>query len=249
MQTINQTENKFNCSLNLEGIKILKEGISFLNKYLAECYLTIDKDKITLNHLDNANVCLIELKLYSNMFTEYVLRNEDISNISFKVKDLYDILKNVNKEDIINLEVDFNLNNLKVIILNTIKKEFNIELISDDNNKKIPELTFKQKLIIDNKAYINVIKSFKNSEIITINLNDNKLNFTDEKNNNISLVIEVFIKENIKSMFSYNYLKDSIFKLCNEVTLSLSDNYPLQLDYKIIDKLSLKFILAPRIEG
>ena len=38
-------------------------------------------------------------------------------------------------------------------------------------------------------------------------------------------------------------------KLSNEVVISFNKDYPLKLDYKVIDKLLLSFILAPRVEN
>jgi hypothetical protein len=38
-------------------------------------------------------------------------------------------------------------------------------------------------------------------------------------------------------------------KLADEVIIHFNKDYPLKLDYKIIDKLNLSFILAPRVES
>jgi hypothetical protein len=38
-------------------------------------------------------------------------------------------------------------------------------------------------------------------------------------------------------------------KLADRVEIHFDDNYPLRLDYKVIDKLSMSFILAPRVEN
>jgi proliferating cell nuclear antigen len=55
----------------------------------------------------------------------------------------------------------------------------------------------------------------------------------------------------IKAKYSIEYLKKMINagKLANEVSIFFNQDYPLKLEYKIVDKLLLSFILAPRVEN
>ena len=54
-----------------------------------------------------------------------------------------------------------------------------------------------------------------------------------------------------KAKYSVEYLKKMIngSKLADTVTIQFNKDYPLKLDYKTVDKLSLSFILAPRVEN
>ena len=38
-------------------------------------------------------------------------------------------------------------------------------------------------------------------------------------------------------------------KLADNVTLFFNQDYPIKIEYKVIDKLLLSFILAPRVEN
>jgi len=38
-------------------------------------------------------------------------------------------------------------------------------------------------------------------------------------------------------------------KLSDQATLSFNTDYPMKLEYKVIDKLVLSFILAPRVDN
>ena len=57
--------------------------------------------------------------------------------------------------------------------------------------------------------------------------------------------------DSAKAKYSIEYLKKMIegSKLSDRVTIRLSNDYPLRLDYKQIDKVALSFILAPRVEN
>ena len=134
-------------------------------------------------------------------------------------------------------------------MINDTIKEFNIKLNEDPDIKKLQDLKYNNGIIVNisNKSYIDIIKSFsKEIDYIDIIKEDNILTFNN-KETNFKIVLNESLLNNVKSKFSYDYLKHSIFKLTNEVSLSLSNDYPLQLDYKIYNKLNLRFILAPRV--
>jgi len=61
--------------------------------------------------------------------------------------------------------------------------------------------------------------------------------------------IELQGGEGLTSRYSVEYLKKIIkaSKLASNVTLEFGQDYPLRAEYKILDKLSLQFVLAPRI--
>ena len=54
-----------------------------------------------------------------------------------------------------------------------------------------------------------------------------------------------------KAKYSLEYLKKIIkaSKLTDKVMIQFSKDYPLKVDYKVIDKLGLTFILAPRVSN
>ncbi|MBS3164526.1 DNA polymerase sliding clamp, partial [Candidatus Woesearchaeota archaeon] len=58
-------------------------------------------------------------------------------------------------------------------------------------------------------------------------------------------------KSKARSKYSVEYLKKMVpaAKLADSVQIKFSQDYPLMLDYKVIDKVSLSFILAPRVDN
>jgi proliferating cell nuclear antigen len=57
--------------------------------------------------------------------------------------------------------------------------------------------------------------------------------------------------DNVKAKYSIEYLKKMIpaSKLASEVTMQFDKDYPLKLEYTVVDKLQLAFVLAPRVEN
>jgi DNA polymerase III sliding clamp (beta) subunit (PCNA family) len=57
--------------------------------------------------------------------------------------------------------------------------------------------------------------------------------------------------EEVRAKYSIEYLKKMITasKLTDKVQIQFNKDYPLRLDYSSLDKLSMSFILAPRVEN
>ena len=82
--------------------------------------------------------------------------------------------------------------------------------------------------------------------------------FVETEGNTSSWRVEFKIDENtdivnsqneeLKSKYSTEYMKKIIkgAKLSNSVILQFGQDYPLTAEYRVIDRLSLIFILAPR---
>ena len=74
------------------------------------------------------------------------------------------------------------------------------------------------------------------------NLSSAKVEFN---NNEMKIEGEV----NAKSKYSVEYLKKIIksSKLADNVVIQFDKDYPLKLSYKVLDKMLMEFILAPRV--
>jgi hypothetical protein len=57
--------------------------------------------------------------------------------------------------------------------------------------------------------------------------------------------------EKIKAKYSIEYLKKMMSgsKIADDVTVYFNKDYPLKLEYKVLDKVLLSFILAPRVDN
>ncbi|MBW2970615.1 hypothetical protein KY320_00480, partial [Candidatus Woesearchaeota archaeon] len=76
-------------------------------------------------------------------------------------------------------------------------------------------------------------------------LNQAKIVVPKDENTKISA------KDMVKAKYSVEYLKKMVqgSKVADKVRVRFNKDYPLMLDYKAVDKVSLSFILAPRVEN
>ena len=75
------------------------------------------------------------------------------------------------------------------------------------------------------------------------NLSNAKIEFSKSEGT------EIFTEDSVNARYSIEYLKKLIKggKLSDKVIIRWNTDYPLKLEYNVLDKLALSFILAPRI--
>ena len=130
--------------------------------------------------------------------------------------------------------------------------------IDKEREQKIPNLKFATKIETNTLLFTEAIEDM---DIVADNLTLSSTPATFliysqgttssarvEINNDEETSIETTEQEQT-SRYSIEYLKKIVkaSKLASNVTLEFGQDYPLRAEYKVLDKLSLQFVLAPRI--
>ncbi len=244
--------------LTLAEPRYLKESISIISELVTEARFKVNKDAIELVAMDPANVAMVIFKLFSSSFVEYKVENP--TEIAINLSNLKQILRRAEQSDMISLELE-GKSKLKIVLSGSSKRKFYLPIIdTDENEQKVPELNFKVKVSMDSKQLSSAIDD---ADIVA-----DSLSFIAEKNKltikaegdlsqneteilaGDNVIISYEGSEKIKSKYSVEYLKKmaSASKLSGKCDLHFSEEYPLKLDFVEVDKVSLSFILAPRVE-
>ena len=124
-------------------------------------------------------------------------------------------------------------------------------------SEAFPELEFKSKVVTNSKMLEDAIEDVGIvAESVSLGLNKDGMTIRGE--GNLSNAHVEFLKsentkittnEDINAKYSIEYLKKLIKggKLSDKVVIMWNTDYPLKLEYNVLDKLALSFILAPRI--
>lgn len=242
--------------LVLTDSRFLKDPISIISELVTEVKFKFDKDKMQMVAMDPANVAMTVFKLLSSSFAEYEVNNEEIS---VNLDNFKNILKRVKSSDTLIIELE--KNKLKITIKGETTRTFNLALIDLNNaEQKIPELEFPIKISTNTALFNEVIEDMDVvSDSVNFLLKDNKFVVNTEgnfSNAHVELIPtnETVINSSVsdaKSKYSLEYLKKIIkgSKLTNDVTIQFDKDYPLKIDYLIKDRLSLSFLLAPRVQN
>ena len=245
--------------LTLAEPRYLKDSISIISDLVNEARFKVTKDAIELVAMDPANVAMVVFKLLSSSFTEYSVDKE--TEIAINLGNLKQILRRVTPNDMISLEFDAN-NKLKVTLKGHTTRTFSLPIIEiEDKEQTVPELKFPVTIKTPAQVLTNAVEDADIvAESVSLHAEPKKFIVNAEgdlSNANIEISeseginIGVEGTENIKSKYSIEYLKKMVTasKVADDVLIQFNKDYPLKLEYKTVDKVSLSFILAPRVEN
>ncbi|MBS3159688.1 proliferating cell nuclear antigen (pcna) [Candidatus Woesearchaeota archaeon] len=244
--------------LTLIEPKYLKESIGIISELVNDVNIKINKTGIELVAIDPANVSMVIFRLLSSAFVTYELDSDKI--IGINLEHFKQILKRVKQTDIMTLELDENKNKLNILLQGDTKRSFTLSLIDIDNSEqKIPNLDFTVKVETNSNLFNEAIEDIDViAESLSLSVDNNVFLIKGEGNLSHGLIelrpeneTEIINNkgENIKAKYSIEYLKKIIKggRLSNKVSLQFAQDYPLKIEYKVIDKMNMTFILAPRV--
>ena len=243
--------------LMLAEPKFLIDSVGIISELVNEVNFKFDNDGVELIAMDPANVSMVIFKLLSSGFTEYKVEDNYVLGVS--LDSFKQVLRRVKPGDVLILELDKDKNRLKIQIKGENTRTFNLALIDVDAGKqKVPELQFPLRVETSTEHFQEAIDDMdviaesvgfvadKNEFVIE---SEGKLNDARYEIKSGQDTVIDYDGETLKSKYSIEYLKKMVkgCKLSDKVVLQFGKNYPLKLDYHVKDKLSLSFVLAPRV--
>jgi proliferating cell nuclear antigen len=245
--------------LVLAESKYFKDSISIISELVTEAKFKVNSNGLELIAMDPANVAMVIFKMLSSCFTKYEVTEE--TELSINLNNLKQILRRTKSEDVLTLETTED-NKLKIEMKSNTTRSFSIPTLEiEDKEQKVPELTFPLSVEMSSGQLTESIEDVSVvAESVTFLGEKNQLLVKAEGDLSKALIEikqddHTFIKtdseDKFKAKFSLEYLKKMIAgsKLSDRVHLNFNTDYPLKMEYKIVDRLALSFILAPRVDN
>jgi len=242
--------------LTLAEPTYLKESVSIISDLVNEARFKVNKEALELVAMDPANVAMVVFKLLSSCFAEYDVKEE--TQIAINLGNLKQILRRAGSNDMLSLEIEDN--KLKIQLKGNTTRTFSLPIIElEEKEQKIPDLKFPIKITLPSSMLTNIIEDADIvAESVTFEVEKGK--FTVNASGDLSQAkievkeaddVKIEASDKVKSKYSIEYLKKMIgaSKLSPDVEIKFNKDYPLKLDFKVVDKLLLSFILAPRVEN
>src|SRR3990167_7524046 len=239
--------------------KYFKDSISIISELVSEAKFTASTNGLKLVAMDPANVAMVVFELLSSCFTEYQVKGTE--DVAINLNNLKQILRRAKPDDILTLETTED-NKLKIIMKSNTTRSFSIPTLDfEDKEQKVPELTF--------PFSVELASSLLSKSIEDVSVVAESVTFLGEKSQlsvkaegdlskafieikpDEQTIIRTDSDNKFKAKFSLEYLKKMIAggKLSDKATLHFNTDYPLKLEYKLVDRLLLSFILAPRVDN
>ena len=208
--------------------------------------------------MDPANVVMVVFKLLSSAFIEYDVSKNEVVSVS--LDGLNQILRRVKPTDTLTLELDETKNRLKIRLTGDTDRMFNLSLINiEDREQKVPELEFPISVETSSKILEDAINDVGIvAESVSFSIKDGKFLIKSEGHTSDAKVdipgdddTVITAESDAESKYSVEYLNKIIKggKLVDKVILKFNKDYPLHVDYNLLNKLGLSFILAPRVSN
>jgi proliferating cell nuclear antigen len=201
---------------------------------------------------------MVHYKLLASSFSEYDAGGTP--SFAINLQSFKQILRRATANDTLVLETQEN--KLKVVIRGSSTRTFHLPLLDlEEREQRVPDLKFNATVTTD---ALQLQMAIDDADIVAESLafivEDSSLQINAEGDLSRALIemvadgtTKIVIKEGqkVRARYSIEYLKKMIqaAKLSEKVTIEFSKDYPLKLSFKVIDKLALEFILAPRVEN
>jgi len=244
--------------LTLAEPSYLKDSIMVISELVNEARFKITPDAIELVAMDPANVAMVIFKLLSSCFSEYDVKGD--VEIGITLNNFKQILRRAKPNDRLTLELTSD-QKLQIILKSASTRTFSLPIIElEEKEQKIPELEFPVSIKISSKVLSDSIEDVGIvAESVSFEAEPNKLSIRAEGDLSKAHVeipadeqTQISVQgEKFRSKYSIEYLKKmmSAGKLTDNVEVLFNQDYPVRLDFKVVDKVLLSFILAPRVEN
>lgn len=240
--------------ITLAEIDLIKKPFSIMNELITEAVLNIETDRISLVMMDPANVAMVIWNLYSSACTEWDCEPQ---RLCIRLEDAKQMLKSATKFDVLSIEHNKDEEKLDFVLRGKSVRRYSLPLVqNEDKDQKIPELSFKAKIVMPSDTFAEQINEACNiSNSIQFSAEHNKL-FDLTATGNINKLnienrdVEIYAENPTSCKYSLEYLKQMVKAkdISKDVIIQFSEQYPLMLTYKQLDKTDMIFILAPKVE-
>jgi proliferating cell nuclear antigen len=239
--------------------KYFKDSISIISELVTEAKFKVGNNGLEMVAMDPANVAMVIFKMLSSCFTKYEVKEAE--EIAINLNNLKQILRRAKSDDVLTLETTED-NKLKIQMKSNTTRSFSIPTLEiDDKEQKVPELTFPMTVEMNSGMLTESIEDVSVvAESVTFLGEKSQLSVKAEGDLSKAFIeikpdeqtlIRTDSDDKFKAKFSLEYLKKMIAgsKLSDKVSVHFNTDYPMKIEYKIVDRLALSFILAPRVDN
>jgi proliferating cell nuclear antigen PCNA len=236
---------------------LLRDSISTIGELIDEGIFKVDKNGLSLIAADRAMVAVVDFKLPATIFDKFEVDKEQ--TIAVNMTNLVSVLKRIGGNE--KLELELKDNKLEIKMKNASTRKFMVPLL-DITQEEIPpinQLDFKARVKVKADILKNgiedadivsdsiVFEASKDSFNLRASGDISSTELTLEKGNDA--LLDINATGIVIARYPLDYLKKIIkaSKLADEINLRWSKDYPIRMDFTSVDKVSLGFVLAPRV--
>ncbi|RUS33035.1 proliferating cell nuclear antigen, C-terminal domain-containing protein [Jimgerdemannia flammicorona] len=250
----------------LNQAKLLKSLLDAVKELVTECNFDCNDSGIALQAMDNSHVALVALLLRSDGFDPY--RCDRNVPLGVNLANLNKILKCANNDDVLTIKADDNGDVLSLVFEskeNDKISEYELKLMDiDSEHLGIPETAYDAIIHLSSSEFQRICRDLSQiSESVVIEASKEGVKFSatgEVGNGSITLKqggnvdkeeeqTTIELQQSVTLTFSLKYLQNftKATPLSTRVTLSMSNEVPLLVEYKLDNLGYVRYYLAPKI--
>ncbi|CAO3638580.1 unnamed protein product [Cunninghamella echinulata] len=251
----------------LSEAKLLKAVLEAIKELVSECNFDCNDSGIALQAMDNSHVALVAMMLRADGFDPY--RCDCNLPLGINLTSLNKILKCARNTDVTTLKANDNGDVLSLVFESKDSdkiSEYDLKLMDiDSEHLGIPETEYDVVVNMSSVRFQETVRDLQQiSDSVTIECTKDGIKFSCEgevgkggitlKSNSGNVdseeeVTKIELKSNVAMTFSIKYLVNftKATPLSSRVSLHLSNEVPLLVEYKLGDLGHVRYYLAPKI--
>lgn len=244
--------------LELTNSDIIKNSIPIIAEIIDEGVFKINQNGLSLLSPDRTMVSVVDFNIPSSAFEKFEVENE--IELGVNLSSLVDVVKRIKTSDKVTIQSGKE-NRVNFFIEGNGKRRFELALLDIKTEKPpIDQLKFTGKVelktdvleegVADAEIVADSVVLQASPEIFKMSTKGDISSTELELKKGEDGMITLQAEENIRSRYPLEYLKKMIkaSKLSKNLVLEFGTDYPMRLLFREVDKVSLGFILAPRVE-
>lgn len=253
----------------LSSNSLLKKIVDAVKDLISDANIEFTNSGLSLQAMDSSHVSLVSLIIPPEEFEVY--KCEKILSLGINLNWFYKILKCATNEDSVEIIYKNNENFITFLFKNEVNErssEFQLRLLEINNETLgIPETIYSAVVTLTAVEYKRVCSEMLTiGDTVYLSISENTIKFEIEgevgkgsislkshilEENSVEDNTKISDKEIIKMGFALRYLNTfaRAVPLSDKVTLKMSKDVPLQLEFSFGIKSLLRYYLAPKVDN
>lgn len=253
----------------LDQASLLKRVVESMLNLVSDCNFDCADTGISLQAMDSSHIALCSLSLESEAFKSY--RCDRNMTLGMNITSLNKLLKCGGNEDELTLQAEDQANTLSIVFQDQrVDKisEFNLKLMDiEQEHLSVPEADYSAEVTMPSGQFQKLVRDLTNlSDSIKIEATKDGVRFSctgdigdgsihikpyndmeasENKDESVKMNISEPVVSNFNGQYLLNICKSAV--LSNTVTLRMSPEVPVEIEYKL-PKGHLKYFLAPKLD-
>ncbi len=247
-------------NVTVSDARLLRNLMAAISTLVEEADFQADPSGIKLRSMDPSHVAMVDFELPSSAFESYSCPVPE--RIRIGLSDLLKLLRRAKSDEKLELSYDGRTKKLELTFKGKVVKRFTLPTLEHvEEEVPTPNISFNAKVKLPSQLLNEVIEDAKLiSESVRFEVEPGRFmlkSSSELSSASIELtkdggIIELEVKEPSRAAFALSYLSEMVkagASTSELVTVELSTNMPLRLDFEPPSGGRLLYYLAPRIES